>query len=78
MTPPDKASIEFRTSRRILARLLDSQPAEPQATRPVGKLRLLVKSARLRLSYACDRQFAVSLSGSPADAIEMAARGPAD
>ena len=38
---------------------------ENAAPRPVdaNRLRLLVESARIRLAYACDRQFAVSLSG---------------
>jgi hypothetical protein len=37
----------------------------PTAIRPADaeKLRLLVESARIRLAYAHDRQFAVSLSG---------------
>ena len=38
---------------------------EATATRPADpeKLRLLIESARIRLAYAYDRQFAVSLSG---------------
>ena len=39
--------------------------AEKEPPRPVdpNRLRLLVESARIRLAYAYDRQFAVSLSG---------------
>src|SRR5579885_2404489 len=48
-----------------LAGLVDSHQEEPEAAHPVDaeKLRLLVESARIRLAYAYDRQFAVSLSG---------------
>jgi hypothetical protein len=47
-----------------VAELLDHKPEEPLAT-PVDadKLRLLVESARIRLAYAYDKHFAVSLSG---------------
>jgi SNF2 family DNA or RNA helicase len=40
-------------------------PGQPEALRPADadKLRLLVESARVRLAYTYDRQFAVSLSG---------------
>ena len=43
---------------------------ETPAPRPVDadRLRLLVESARIRLAYAYDRQFAVSLSGIPCGA----------
>ncbi len=48
-----------------IAGLLEGQPDQPEATRPADadKLRVLVESARVRLAYAYDRQFAVSLSG---------------
>ena len=48
-----------------VAGLLETQPGQPEAIRPADadKLRLLVESARVRLAYAYDRQFAVSLSG---------------
>jgi superfamily II DNA or RNA helicase len=52
-------------SNEDVAGLLDSQPDQPEAIGPAdaNKLRLLVESARVRLAYAYDRQFAVSLSG---------------
>ena len=48
-----------------LAPLLASGPQEQAASAPADaeKLRLLVESTRIRLAYAYDRQFAVSLSG---------------
>ncbi len=48
-----------------LAQIIKDQPEEPQAVKPLDadKLRLVVESARIRLAYAYDRQFAVSLSG---------------
>ncbi len=48
-----------------LAALLEVHTEEPKPIRPVDaeKLRLLVESTRIRLAYAYDRQFAVSLSG---------------
>jgi len=48
-----------------LARLLDHQPGPTTSVAPVDaeRLRFLVESARIRLAYAYDRQFAVSLSG---------------
>ena len=48
-----------------VAGLLETRPGEPETLRPVDadKLRLLVESARVRLAYTYDRQFAVSLSG---------------
>ena len=52
-------------SREDLAPLLAAEPRE-QAARAAAdpeKLRLLVESTRIRLAYAYDRQFAVSLSG---------------
>ena len=52
-------------SREDLAPLLAAGPGEREARAPADpeKLRLLVESTRIRLAYACDRQFAVSLSG---------------
>ena len=52
-------------SREDLAPLLAAEPRE-QAARAAAdpeKLRLLVESTRIRLAYAYDRQFAISLSG---------------
>ena len=48
-----------------LAPLLDIEPQTRPASSPADpeKLRLLVESTRIRLAYAYDRQFAVSLSG---------------
>lgn len=48
-----------------LAPLLNSRPDTDKRVTPVDpeKLRLLVESARIRLAYAYDKQFAVSLSG---------------
>ena len=45
--------------------MLEGKPGQPEALRPADadKLRLVVESARVRLAYAYDRQFAVSLSG---------------
>ena len=48
------------------AQALAATSATPQTvTQPVDaeRLRLLIESARIRLAYAYDRQFAVSLSG---------------
>lgn len=49
-----------------LAGLLDTHTEEPETVRPADaeQLRLLVESARIRLAYAYDRQFAVSLRSS--------------
>lgn len=48
-----------------VAELLDHKTEEASSTAPVDaeKLRLLVESARIRLAYAYDKHFAVSLSG---------------
>ena len=48
-----------------LAPLLDIEPQTQPASSPADpeKLHLLVESTRIRLAYAYDRQFAVSLSG---------------
>ena len=45
--------------------LLDVQPGEDKPEKPADPkaLRLLIESARIRLAYAYDKQFAVSLSG---------------
>ncbi|MCX7719530.1 MAG: helicase-related protein [Candidatus Sumerlaeaceae bacterium] len=47
------------------ATLLETDLEAPAAVKPVDaeRLRLLIESARIRLAYAYDRQFAVSLSG---------------
>ena len=48
-----------------LGPLLESEPQKHTARAPADseKLRLLVESTRIRLAYAYDRQFAVTLSG---------------
>src|SRR5439155_20310622 len=48
-----------------LTSVLGASPAHAAAVRPADaeRLRLLVESSRIRLAYAYDRQFAVSLSG---------------
>jgi superfamily II DNA or RNA helicase len=48
-----------------LQALLEGLEAQPASVTPVDghQLRLLVESARIRLAYAYDKQFAVSLSG---------------
>jgi SNF2 family DNA or RNA helicase len=51
---PAEAAIVFGTGREAPAAV---RPADPE------RLRLLIESARIRLAYAHDRQFAVSLSG---------------
>jgi len=58
---PDEAIISLEEA----AVLLGEAVAEPALVHPVEaeKIRLLVESARIRLAYAHDRQFAVSLSG---------------
>ena len=52
-------------SREDLTPLLEAEPPVIAARAPADpeKLRLLVESTRIRLAYAYDRQFAVSLSG---------------
>ncbi len=64
---PDGSLEEAVISPNEAALLLGSeeQPAASPATKPADaeQLRLLVESARIRLAYAHDRQFAVSLSG---------------
>jgi len=48
-----------------LAKIIDHQAAPAAGVQPVDaeRLRLLIESSRIRLAYAYDRQFAVSLSG---------------
>lgn len=57
----EEAVISEDEARRLAA----IEPAPRTSKRPVDaeKIRLLVESARIRLAYAHDRQFAVSLSG---------------
>jgi len=59
---PDEAIICIEEAGALVGQTLATEkavrPADPE------KLRLLVESARIRLAYAHDRQFAVSLSGS--------------
>ncbi|MGD0660220.1 MAG: DEAD/DEAH box helicase [Syntrophorhabdales bacterium] len=52
-------------SAEAMAVVLGQEPDEGKAQSPVEaeKLRLLIESARIRLTYAHDQQFAVSLSG---------------
>ncbi len=58
---PDEAILSAEEA----ATLIVQAPAAPTKVQPVDpeKLRLLVESARIRLAYAHDRHFAVSLSG---------------
>ncbi len=58
---PDEAIL----SRDEAATIFGQQPDAPTSVRPVDaeSIRLLVESARIRLAYAHDRPFAVSLSG---------------
>ena len=63
---PDGALEEAVISPDEAAAILGAETAaEKKAPRPAdaNRLRLLVESARIRLAYAYDRQFAVSLSG---------------
>ncbi len=63
---PDGALEETIISQDEAAAILGTKStAEKAAPRPAdaGRLRLLVESTRIRLAYAHDRQFAVSLSG---------------
>ena len=58
---PDEAILSADEAERAFG-----QTAEPFKTAPIvdaEKARLLIESARIRLAYAHDRQFAVSLSG---------------
>src|SRR6516162_8074962 len=58
---PDEAIL----SRDEVATVFGRQTEAPTAIKPVDaeSIRLLVESARIRLAYAHDRHFAVSLSG---------------
>ncbi len=58
---PDEAILSLEEA----SALLGQSVIAPTSIQPVNaeKLRLLVESARIRLAYAHDRQFAVSLSG---------------
>jgi SNF2 family DNA or RNA helicase len=62
---PDGTLDETILSEQEAAKLRTSPDtsAERQTTSDANQLRLLVESARIRLAYAHDRQFAVSLSG---------------
>ncbi|HIQ21896.1 MAG TPA: DUF3883 domain-containing protein [Planctomycetes bacterium] len=62
---PDGTLEEAVISEEEAAELAGPAPEETAAVHPVDadKLRLLIESARIRLAYAHDRQFAVSLSG---------------
>lgn len=58
---PDEAILSLEEGGALLGQAVTA----PTSIQPVDaeKLRLLVESARIRLAYAHDRQFAVSLSG---------------
>ena len=58
---PDEAIISLDEAAALTGQVLTAQAAIHPAD--AEKLRLLVESARIRLAYAHDRQFAVSLSG---------------
>jgi len=62
---PDGSLEEAVISEEEAVAITGKEPAESKAVTPVDaeQLRLLVESARIRLAYAHDRQFAVSLSG---------------
>ncbi len=62
---PDGSLEEAVISAEEVAAVLGQGPGEAKAETPVDaeKLRLLIESARVRLAYAHDQQFAVSLSG---------------
>lgn len=62
---PDRSLEEAVISVEEVVAVLGTGHGEAKAETPVdaGKLRLLIESARVRLAYAHDRQFAVSLSG---------------
>lgn len=62
---PDGSLEEAVISAEEAAAVLGKGPDEVKAETPVDaeKLRLLIESARVRLAYAHDQQFAVSLSG---------------
>jgi superfamily II DNA or RNA helicase len=58
---PDEAILSLEEAAALVGQVITT----PAVTHPIDaeKLRLLVESARIRLAYAHDRQFAVSLSG---------------
>jgi len=58
---PDEAILSLEEGAALVGQVVSAHPS----IHPVDseKLRLLVESARIRLAYAHDRQFAVSLSG---------------
>jgi len=58
---PDEAILSLEEAAALVGQVVSTQPAIRPAD--AEKLRLLVESARIRLAYAHDRQFAVSLSG---------------
>ena len=62
---PDGSLEEAVISAEEMAAILGQRPDEGEAQSPVDaeKLRLLIESSRIRLAYAHDQQFAVSLSG---------------
>ena len=62
---PDGSLEEAVISAEEAAAVLGQCPGEAKVQTPVDaeKLRLLIESARIRLAYAHDQQFAVSLSG---------------
>jgi superfamily II DNA or RNA helicase/polyhydroxyalkanoate synthesis regulator phasin len=62
---PDGSLEEAVISAEEMASILGKGPAAAESATPVDaeRLRLLIESARIRLAYAHDQQFAVSLSG---------------
>jgi superfamily II DNA or RNA helicase len=58
---PDEAILSLEEATALAGQVVSTQPVIHPAD--AEKLRLLVESARIRLAYAHDRQFAVSLSG---------------
>lgn len=62
---PDGSLEEAVISAEEVVAVLGKRPDEAKAETPVDaeKLRLLIESTRIRLAYAHDQQFAVSLSG---------------
>jgi hypothetical protein len=58
---PDETILSLEEAAALAGQVVATQPVIHPAD--AEKLRLLVESARVRLAYAHDRQFAVSLSG---------------
>src|SRR5579862_9163357 len=58
---PDEAVLSLTEAAALAGQVVTTQTAVQPAD--AERLRLLVESARIRLAYAHDRQFAVSLSG---------------